>query len=47
MLGVVAGSLAGTRILVQAETKRLRLVFSIVILLLGAQMIYNGAAGKI
>lgn len=47
MLGVVAGSLAGTRILVHAETKRLRLVFSIVILLLGAQMIYNGAAGKI
>jgi len=47
MLGVVAGSLAGTRILVQAETKRLRLVFSIVILLLGVQMIYNGAAGKI
>jgi len=47
MLGVLAGSLVGTRILVQAETKWLRLVFSIVILLLGAQMIYNGAAGKI
>ena len=47
MLGVLAGSLAGTRILVQAETKWLRLVFSVVILLLGAQMIYNGAAGKI
>jgi uncharacterized protein len=47
MLGVLAGSLTGTRILVQAETKWLRLVFSVVILLLGAQMIYNGAAGKI
>ena len=47
MLGVVAGSLAGTRILVHAETKRLRLVFSIVILLLGAQMIYNGAADNL
>src|SRR6266852_8830652 len=47
MLGVLAGSLVGTRILVQAETKWLRLIFSIVILLLGAQMIYNGAAGKI
>jgi hypothetical protein len=47
MLGVLSGSLVGTRILVQAETKWLRLVFSLVILLLGAQMIYNGAAGKI
>ena len=47
MLGVLAGSLAGTRILVQTETKWLRLIFSIVILLLGAQMLYNGAAGKI
>src|SRR5256885_5072461 len=47
MLGVLAGSLVGTRILMKAETKWLRLVFSIVILLLGAQMIYNGAAGKI
>jgi len=37
----------GTRILVQTETRWLRLVFSIVILLLGAQMLYNGAAGKI
>ncbi len=47
MLGVLAGSLVGTRILVQAETKWLRLVFSVIILLLGAQMIYNGVAGKI
>src|SRR6266852_2473543 len=47
MLGVLAGSLLGTRVLVKAQTKWLRLIFSIVILLLGAQMIYNGAAGKI
>jgi uncharacterized protein len=47
MLGVLAGSLVGTRILVQAETKWLRLVFSLVILLLGAQMIYNGLTGRI
>jgi uncharacterized protein len=47
MLGVLAGSLVGTRILVQAETKWLRLVFSVIILLLGAQMLYNGIAGKI
>ncbi|MGA8313466.1 MAG: sulfite exporter TauE/SafE family protein [Terriglobales bacterium] len=47
MLGVLAGSLVGTRILVQAETKWLRLVFSVIILLLGAQMIYNGVTGNI
>jgi uncharacterized membrane protein YfcA len=47
MLGVLAGSLVGTRILVQTETKWLRLVFSLVILMLGAQMIYNGLSGKI
>jgi uncharacterized membrane protein YfcA len=29
------------------ETRWLRLIFSAVILLLGAQMIYNGLAGKI
>src|SRR5207302_3769186 len=47
MLGVLAGSLVGTRILVKAETKWLRLVFSAIILLLGAQMLYNGLAGRI
>src|SRR2546429_9602409 len=45
MLGVLTGSLIGTRILVKAETKSLRLVFSAIILLLGAQMLYNGVAG--
>ena len=47
MLGVLAGSLIGTRLLVKTETKQLRLVFSIVIVLLGLQMIYQGIAGKI
>src|SRR3989442_9506991 len=47
MLGVLTGSLVGTRILVKAETKSLRLVFSAIILLLGAQMLYNGLAGRI
>jgi uncharacterized membrane protein YfcA len=47
MLGVLAGSLVGTRLLVKTETKQLRLVFSIVIVLLGLQMIYQGIAGKI
>jgi hypothetical protein len=47
MLGVLAGSLLGVRILVKAETKVLRVVFSLVLVLLGAQMIYQGIAGKI
>jgi hypothetical protein len=47
MLGVLAGSLFGTRILVKAETKSLRLVFSLVILVLGLQMLYKGLWGHI
>jgi uncharacterized membrane protein YfcA len=47
MLGVLVGSLIGTRILVKAETKSLRLVFSVVIVLLALQMIYKGIAGRI
>ena len=45
MLGVLAGSLLGSRILVKAETKSLRLVFSVVILVLGLQMLYKGIWG--
>ncbi len=47
MLGVLAGSLLGSRILVKAETKSLRLVFSVVILILGLQMLYKGLWGNI
>ena len=47
MLGVLAGSLLGSRILDKAETKSLRLVFSVVILVLGLQMLYQGFWGKI
>src|SRR6202167_3700579 len=47
MLGVLAGSMLGARILVKAETKSLRLVFSLVILALGLQMLYQGFGGKI
>jgi len=45
MLGVLAGSLLGSRILIKAETKSLRLVFSVVILVLGLQMLYKGIWG--
>jgi len=47
MLGVLAGSLVGSGILVKAETKSLRLVFSVVILVLGLQMLFKGIWGRI
>jgi uncharacterized membrane protein YfcA len=47
MLGVLAGSLLGTRVLVTAETGRLRLVFSLVIVALALEMIYSGLTGKL
>jgi len=47
MLGVLAGSLVGSHILVKAKTKSLRLVFSLVILVLGLQMLYKGFWGHI
>lgn len=47
MLGVLAGSLVGTRILVRAETKWLRLIFSVVIVVLGIEMLYKGLSGRI
>jgi uncharacterized membrane protein YfcA len=47
MLGVLAGSFIGTRILVKAETRWLRLVFSLVIFLLGLEMVYKGLSGRL
>ena len=47
MLGVLIGSLFGTRILVKAETTLLRLIFALVILVLGLQMLYKGLLGNI
>ncbi len=42
MLGVLAGSLIGARILAQAKVKVLRVVFGGVIAVLALEMIYNG-----
>lgn len=42
MLGVFAGALTGARLLVKAKTKNLRIVFSVLIALMGIQMIYRG-----
>lgn len=47
VLGVLAGSMLGARTLMHSNTQLLRKVFSIVILLLGVQMIFNGITGRI
>jgi uncharacterized membrane protein YfcA len=47
MLGVLAGSLLGTRILVKTDVATLRSVFALVIVLLGIEMMYSGITGKI
>jgi uncharacterized protein len=47
MLGVLAGSMIGAKILVKAHTKWLRLGFSLVIVLLAIEMLYNGLSRRI
>ena len=47
MLGVLTGSLLGTRVLAQTKTSSLRIVFSIVIVVLGLEMLYKGITGRI
>ncbi len=42
VLGVLAGSLIGTKSLIKSKTKSLRIIFAIVISLLAIEMIYNG-----
>jgi uncharacterized membrane protein YfcA len=45
MLGVLAGSLVGARLLPGARTRRLRTVFAAVIGALALEMVYSGIAG--
>jgi uncharacterized protein len=47
MLGVLWGSMLGARVLTGAQTRRLRAVFSLVILVLAIEMIYSGLTGGI
>ncbi len=45
MLGVLAGSVVGARLLFGAKTTRLRLLFAIALVAVAVEMIYKGAAG--
>jgi uncharacterized membrane protein YfcA len=47
MLGVLVGSLIGARVLARTEVKTIRLGFAMVIVALGAEMIYNGMTGRL
>jgi hypothetical protein len=45
MLGVLCGSLAGTRFLLEVSTRVLRIVFAAVIFSLAIEMLYKGLTG--
>jgi uncharacterized membrane protein YfcA len=47
MLGVLAGSLVGAKVLVHSRVSLLRAIFSLVIVALGIEMIVNGWLGRI
>lgn len=47
VLGVLAGSMLGAKVLVNARTNYLRAVFSVVIVALGTEMIFNGFTGRL
>ena len=47
MLGVLAGSLIGTRLLVKVKVSTLRAVFALVIAALGVEMIFSRLTGKL
>jgi len=47
VLGALAGSMLGAKVLVNTRTKPLRWVFSAVIVVLGFEMIFNGFTGRL
>ena len=47
MLGVLAGSMLGAKILVKTRTKILRLIFALVIVAMGIEMIFHSLIGRL
>jgi hypothetical protein len=47
MLGVLGGSLIGSRILIRARVSTLRMLFAVVIVALGIEMIYSSLTGRL
>ena len=46
-LGVLAGSLIGAKVLVRARTPAIRVIFAVVVIALGLEMIYSGFTGRL
>lgn len=46
VLGVLTGSVIGTRVLMRARTRWLRILFALVIAALGVEMVYGGITGR-
>ncbi len=47
MLGVLIGSVLGAKVLEKVQSNALRLVFALVVIVLGIEMIYNGLTGRV
>lgn len=47
MIGMVAGSMFGARILPKMKTESLRKIFAVLIILIGVQMLYKGLGGNL
>ena len=47
MIGVLAGALTGARVLAIASTRRLRTLFTVVVVVLALEMLYKGATGSL
>ncbi|QLE57961.1 sulfite exporter TauE/SafE family protein [Nostoc sp. TCL26-01] len=47
LLGVLVGAWCGAKVLVRAKVPALRIIFSIALVVIGIQMIYNGITGGI
>ncbi len=47
VIGVLFGAMAGAKVLVKANPKKLRVFFAVLIFVLAINMIYNGLSGKI
>ncbi|WP_413513664.1 sulfite exporter TauE/SafE family protein [Myroides odoratus] len=47
IIGVLIGSMLGAKVLMKANTKKLKLFFAVLIFIIALNMIYNGITGKI
>ncbi|WP_410879780.1 sulfite exporter TauE/SafE family protein [Myroides sp. DW712] len=47
IIGVLIGSMVGAKVLMKANTKKLKMFFAVLIFIIALNMIYNGITGKI